>query len=366
MRLFILANSNSTHTIKWVNSLAQKGNMIYLYSLEKTNDVKYYVNANIILIDAAYPFDNFDRSILKIFKIVSNFLQVRKHLKQINPDILHAYYASSYGLLGALCFFRPFLISAWGSDIFDFPNKSIIHKSILKFNLNSADKILSTSHIMAHEIQTYCEKVIIVTPFGVDLEKFKRLNCPEFIENSIVIGTVKTLISNYGIDYLITAFKIVKDTHSYLPLKLLIVGDGNDRAKLEALCKDLNIFEDVIFVGKVENDQVPYFLNMLDIYVALSISESFGVAIIEASACERPVVVSNVGGLPEVVENEITGFVVESRNANAAANAIERLVLDKDLRVNMGKLGRQRVTEFYNWQENLDLMVNILQTSVMD
>jgi glycosyltransferase involved in cell wall biosynthesis len=366
MRLFILANSNSTHTIKWVNSLAQRGNMIYLYSLEKTNDVKYYVNANIILIDAAYPLNNFDRSILKIFKIASNFLQVRKHLKQINPDILHAYYATSYGLLGALCFFKPFLISVWGSDIFDFPNKSMIHKSVLKFNLNSADKILSTSHIMAQETQTYCDKVILVTPFGVDLEKFKMINCSKFIENSIVIGTVKTLSSNYGIDYLIKAYKIVKDAHTCLPLKLLIVGDGEDRAKLEALCKKLNIFEDVIFTGQVENEQVPYFLNMLDIYVALSVSESFGVAIIEASACEKPVVVSRVGGLPEVVENEITGFVVESRNASAAASAIERLVLDKDLRADMGKLGRQRVTELYNWEENLDLMINILETSVID
>ena len=119
----------------------------------------------------------------------------------------------------------------------------------------------------------------------------------------------------------------------------------------------------VIFV---DNSIVPDYLNMIDVYVALSIidSESFGVAIVEASACEIPVVVSNVGGLPEVVDDTITGFVVKSKNSQEAAKAIEKLILNKELRLKMGKAGRERVKELYNWEENVNQMINIYKSIV--
>ena len=231
---------------------------------------------------------------------------------------------------------------------------------MIQFNLYRADKILSTSHVMVLETKQYTNKEIHVTPFGIDLSKFKKMEFhTDFSPETIVVGTVKTLSSKYGIDYLIKAFKIVKENNSDLSLKLMIVGDGEDKIKLVNLCRNLNISDDVVFVGKVNNNLVPNYLNVIDIYVALSTleSESFGVAIVEASASEKPVVVSNVGGLPEVVANNKTGFVVESKNPQEAAKKIEKLILDKALRVKMGKAGRERVKELYNWEENVSLMV---------
>jgi glycosyltransferase involved in cell wall biosynthesis len=100
---------------------------------------------------------------------------------------------------------------------------------------------------------------------------------------------------------------------------------------------------------------------MLDISVSVSItdSESFGVAVIEASACEKPVIVANVGGLPEVVEDEVTGFVVPPQDAEATASALEKLVLNKSLRQEMGNAGRQRVQRLYDWKNNVQQMLSI-------
>lgn len=188
---------------------------------------------------------------------------------------------------------------------------------------------------MAKETKLYTNKDIEVTPFGIDMEQFKSMEVESlFDKDDIVIGTVKTLEDKYGIEYLIKAFKIVSDKYPDLPLKLLIVGGGSLEGSLKSLVKELNLEDKTIFTGKVPFKDVPKYHNMLSVSASVSIvnSESFGVAIIEASSCAKPVVVSNVGGLPEVVEDGVSGFVVPSRDPQKTAEAIEKLVLDKNLR----------------------------------
>ena len=181
-----------------------------------------------------------------------------------------------------------------------------------------------------------------------------------------VIGTVKTLERKYGIEYLIKAFKILSDKYPELPLKLLIVGGGSLETELKNLAKELGIWNKTIFTGKVPFEEVPVYHNMLSVSVSVSVSESesFGVAVVEAMACGKPVVVSNVGGLPEVVEDGKTGFVVPPKNPEKTAEAIERLVLDKDLRKNMGQAARDRVINLYNWDNCVDRMIKIYDEAI--
>ncbi|BBI60620.1 hypothetical protein HSBAA_19260 [Vreelandella sulfidaeris] len=99
----------------------------------------------------------------------------------------------------------------------------------------------------------------------------------------------------------------------------------------------------------------------MDIYVALSRRESFGVAIIEAGAARRPVVVSDAGGLPEVTLNNKTGLVVRRENPQAAADAIEQLVLNPELRLQMGEAGKQHVNENYSWDACIKIMERVFE-----
>ncbi len=362
MRILFLADGSSIHTKRWVNSIAEKGVTIHLFSLKPVNKTDYP--------DHNFTFTGFD--LQKRFGGLSklNYLKVLPELKKVisdfKPDIIHAHFATSYGLLGALSGFHPFILSVWGSDVFDFPKKSFLHRSILEFNLKKADKILSTSHVMAVETKNYTDKDVEVTPFGIDTvqfspEKADRSVSTPFSENDIVIGTIKLLEEKYGINYLIEAFSVVLRKHPELPLKLLIVGGGSERKNLENSAKELKIDEKVYFAGMADYSKVPYFHKVIDIYAALSIldSESFGVAIVEAQGCGKPVVVSNVGGLPEVVEDGKTGFVVEKKNAGAAAEKLEKLVLDAGLRGIMGKAGRERVLKLYDWNGNVTQMMEI-------
>lgn len=362
MKILFLSDGSSIHTKRWVNSIVERGATIHLFSLKPVNT-------------ADYPGENFSFTEFDLQKRAGglsklNYLKVlpelKKMIREFKPDIMHAHFATSYGLLGALSGFHPFILSVWGSDVFDFPKKSSLHRKILEYNLKKADKILSTSNVMAAETKKYTDKEIEVTPFGIDIDRFKpekadRTASTPFSESDIVVGTIKLIETKYGINYLIEAFSTVAKKHLGLPLKLLIVGDGSERKNLEILAEKLEIKDKVYFAGMADYSKVPYFHKVIDVYAALSIldSESFGVAIVEAEGCGKPVVVSNVGGLPEVVEDGKTGFAVEKKNAAAAAEKLEKLVLDADLRERMGSAGRERVLKLYDWNENVTQMMEI-------
>lgn len=362
MKVLLLSDAYSIHTVKWAKSLSKKGIEIAVFSLNfNENEANPYQNdINVKVYYCVNKNAKKRSSGFAKLSYLSALPALKKAISEFKPDIVHAHYASSYGLLGALSGFHPYIISVWGSDVFDFPNISFLHKAVINYNLAKADRILSTSEVMAVETKKYTDKEVIVTPFGIELDKFKPLKVNSlFDKNDIVIGTVKTLEEKYGIEYLIKAFAIVKDKHKYLPLKLLIVGAGSLSTALKNLTYDLGIEKDTVFTGKIAHELVPVYDNMLSVSVSVSNSESFGVAVIEASACGKPVVVSDVGGLPEVVKDGITGIVVPPRNPEKTAEAIEKLVLDDSMRKQMGAAGREHVAQFYDWNKNVEQMVDI-------
>ncbi len=368
MKLLLLSDLNSVHTIKWAISLAKKGVNIFLFGIGEINVDSYKGIPNIQTQSLDESITRNEGSLSKL-KYIKAIPAIKRIIKDFQPDIMHAHYASSYGFIGALVGFKPFIVSVWGADVFNFPRISLLHKMLLKYNLSRANIVLSTSEVMAREARMYTRNIVIVTPFGIDLKTFyPNLQKSEFEKSDIVIGTVKTLEEKYGIEYLIRAFKIVSDRHSNLPLKLLIVGGGSLRDSLEKLAVELGVVEKTVFTGPVPYKEIPEYHNMLSISVSVSISnsESFGVAIIEASACEKPVVVSNVGGLPEVVEDGVTGFVVPPKDPQKTAEAIEKLVLDSELRKTIGGNGRKRVISKYNWENNVEQMMEIYNNTLKD
>ncbi len=359
MKILILSDANNIHTIRWVSSLADRGIEILLFSLPTCTVDAYDVFTNVMVVGCQKGMSKTAGIVVKL-KYLTVLSVLKKEIKKFNPDIVHAHYATSYGLLGALSGFSPFVLSVWGSDVFEFPVKSFLHKKILEFNLSRTDKILSTSNVMAVETNKYSNKNIEITPFGIDLNIFKKKKVERlFSENAIVIGTVKSLEKIYGIRYLIKGFILLVEKYPELPLKLLIVGRGTQEQKLKSMCKKANILDKTIFTGHIKHKEVPRYLNMLDVSVSVSDNESFGVAVIEASACCCPVIVSNVGGLPEVVADGVTGIVVPRRDEKGLMLALEKLIFDAGLRKKMGLAGRKKVALDYDWDKNVTQMHTI-------
>ncbi|PCH93474.1 MAG: glycosyl transferase family 1 [Bacteroidetes bacterium] len=360
MKILLLGDINSIHIKKWAAALAGSGIEIGIFGLGKATeewyqDIEYVSNCN----EAGFSKSIFDSSLISKINYLNLLPKLKKAIKSFQPDIVHVHYASSYGLLGKLSGFHPIFVSVWGSDVYVFPNKGKLQNIVLKSNLKNADKIFSTSRDMKKETEKYTDKDIKVIPFGIDIENFKHMSVErEFAQEDIVLGTIKSLEKEYAIDVLIKAFSIVCDRNPQLQLKLMICGEGSLRNDLEALCNKLGIVDRTTFTGLVAHDEVPRYLNMIDVFGCLSDNESFGVAVAEAMACELPVVVSDVGGLPELVENGRSGSVVPPQSPVLAADAIEIFVLHPLVREKIGHNARLRIKTKFNWANNVQDTVN--------
>lgn len=362
MRVLVLGDINSPHIIKWGKGLLDRGAEICLFSLSGPTSewFKPYSNFSYEVADDKNAELHGKKSPFSKLNYLLSVSKIKRLIKQFKPDVLHAHYATSYGMLGAFTGFHPYIISVWGSDVYDFPQKGRIPRKVLSRNLNKSDLILSTGHMMAEETKKYTRNLMEVIPFGIDLERFSPRKV-DSEKTEIVIGTVKTLEPHYGIVHLIQAFKYANDRLPDQQLKLLIVGKGSQEQELKHLVDGLGLNDHTEFAGFVPYEQVESAYHRLDIYVALSEAESFGVAILEASACELPVVVSDVGGLPEVVKEGQTGFIVENKDYEAAGEQLIRLVEDANLRNDMGKRGRQWVKDHYIWEDCLDQMMAVYE-----
>lgn len=348
MKICYLADINSVHTHKWLNYFTHKGYDIHVISLGKGE----YEGVTVHSLDVQDSImkKTSDKSKLEYFKKIK---RVKQLVKEIKPDILHAHYASSYGLLGALTNYHPYIISVWGSDVYDFPIKSPIHKALIKYNLKKAEYILSTSNVMKTETEKYTNKKIEVTPFGVDTNKF----IPNKIKkDEIVIGTIKALEEKYGIEYLVKAFKEVKDRNTNLNLKLRIAGKGSQENYLKELSKKLGMENDVTFLGFIgPQDVIKEFQNFdIAVFPSTLDSESFGVAAVEAESCGIPVVVTDVDGLMESTKPNVTSLVAKKKSVKDLADKIDILVKDNEMRTNMGLAARKFVEENYSLENNFD------------
>ncbi|WP_144509590.1 glycosyltransferase [Bacillus sp. FJAT-22090] len=352
MKIALLAPSRSIHTQKWALFYQSQGIEVKVYTFK---DHYSEDNANLV------PTEILPKLLPSKASYLAAAPTLKKMLKEWNPDILHAHYVSSYGLLGAMVNYKKFFVSVWGKDIFVVPKKSRLNQKLVEYTLGKAHAIFSTSHVMAKETNLYTNKKVEVTPFGVDIEQFYPPEHAVETDEKIIVGTVKALEDKYGIADLVKGFALF---HKEFPnSELLITGDGPQRAEYEQLAKDLGIEEVTTFTGKVPNTEVPAIIRKMSIFAAPSTedSESFGVAAVEGMACGVPVVVSNVGGLPEVVVQDVTGIVVDKNSPEQLATAFKKLARNSDLRAAMGKAGVEHVKEHYSWIDNAHYMLSLYE-----
>lgn len=356
-----LAPASNIHTVRWVNALVEKNYEVLLVTMHKPNLDRLHPSVKVEIL----PFK-------KGYGYYLNVWPLRSVLRKYSPDFLHVHYASGYGTLSRLARFKPTVLSVWGSDVYLFPKKGNLNREILKRNLNDVKLITSTSYDMKRETEKYLKsnKEIHIVPFGIDTQLFNvnKNHATDRTEKYFHIGIAKKLEEVYGINYLIHATSelrknLKKQGYSSIAdsLKLTIIGDGSQKGALEVLVKQLDLERQVDFIGNIPNIEIPNYLNTFDVFCVPSLSESFGVAALEASACGVPVIASNVGGLPEVVMHGKTGYLVEAKNSEELSKRLLDLALNPELRKKFGMCGREFVVSKYSWQESVEKMLEVYE-----
>lgn len=355
-RILFLGDAGSSHLTKWVTALHGKYCEAAVFSLrppapeiQNLQGLKIYVHQT----------DNkkFSASLMSKFVYLRAMSELRKFAAEFKPDIVHAHYASSYGLMGARLGKHPFVISAWGSDVFSFGD-NVIGKAILKYNFKRADKILSTSHVMKERVAQFTNKEILVTPFGVNTKAFSpaKIIAPFFADDSFVFGMVKSMEDIYGVRTLIHAFhSLVQKGHRQI--RLLLVGSGTKAEEYKSLCSELRISEFVHFTGRISHSDIPAHHQMMDVFVNPSVAESFGVSVLEAMSCAKPVIVTAIGGLKEIVQDNHNGLYVRVDDVADLTEKMETLLMNESLRNTLGDNARDSVKKHYSWNRSLEIMM---------
>jgi glycosyltransferase involved in cell wall biosynthesis len=292
--------------------------------------------------------------------VVTSFFAIPKMWKlSRNADIMHAHTFPSIVpcILPKKFRDKPLIATIHTSHFLRLAKKRFWRK-VLKYLLNKPDIILTPSEeikdislSIAPEIDAYS----LVN--AVDINRFK-LTKPVIIvkDNEKIIVVPRRLFEKNGVEFAVRALPIVCErfnAHLYLigmvcerfDAHLYLIGDGPMRSRLEALAEELKLSDRVHFIGAQPNIRMPALLSSADVIVIPSLIEATSVAALESMACERVIVASNVGGLPEIVTDE-TGFLAEPANPNdLAGKIIKALCLSDEVRIEMGRIARQKVTQ---------------------
>ena len=234
-----------------------------------------------------------------------------------NLDVLHVHYAIPHAsaafmakqILRARGIHIPVVTTLHGTDI-TLVGKDASYEPVVTFSINQSDGVTTVSEDLRRETYAYfaIEKDIEVIPNFIDLSRFRKQDKNHF-RAAIAPDGEKLLIhtSNFrAVKRVEDVLRIFCGVRAVIPAKLLLIGDGPDRTRMEKLARDLDCHNDIRFLGKLE--AVEEVLSVSDLFLMPSENESFGLAALEAMACEVPVVSTNAGGIPELNVTGTTGF----------------------------------------------------------
>jgi glycosyltransferase involved in cell wall biosynthesis len=283
--------------------------------------------------------------------------QIREIIQKEQPDIINAHtpvpFISDVTCRVAHKLKIPFILTyhsgSMKKDNAFLKNIVILfyeHITLMK-TLDYSKKIICSSDFVKNEFfKKINGNIITITP-GVDLSLFKEENMDNKQNQILFVGNLNKSNEWKGLPYLIEAIKKIKNT---LSIKLLIIGKGDKLNDYLNLCKTENI--SCYFPGELKGKKLVDLYNQSKILVLPSISEaeSFGMVLIEAMACKKPVIGSNIGGMPYVIDEGINGLLVPPRNTEALTNAIVKILKNPKLAKQMGENGYKKVKENFTWE----------------
>ena len=274
---------------------------------------------------------------------------LEKLLKTVDIDIIHGHYLFPAGAaaveVGRKHNIKTY-VTAHGSDMFELYKSQPLMRSTIRNVLKDADGVFAVSNALRHEIiATGVVGIADKTKLSwnsVDINRFSTRGNDSFkkqhnITDKSVVLFVGNLIKRKNVDSLLEAKKTASSDYY-----LVIVGDGPLFKKLTKKVEDENI-PDVIFTGS--RDDVDEIIPSCDVLILPSFSESFGLVLIEALACGKPVIGSDVGGITEIINDDV-GLLVNPNNVSSIAKAIDTIVNDDNLRLILSMNARNRALDF--------------------
>jgi L-malate glycosyltransferase len=371
------------HVWELSKHLARKGHQVCLVGYLKYKGKKYKEseekeNVNIFRVSNNYILGGYTTYVLNASKKVVSLDQ------KIDFDIIHAHQAYPAGLAAKLASDKlkiPYINTSHGQEILVL-GKLIRFKPFLRWTLRGARKVIGVSKELAEQ-SIKCgarRENTVILPNAVDIERFnpsivglKVREKYNILADKIVALSLRRLEPKTGVQYLIEAAK--KIIPQFDKICFLITGEGYLKKELIEKTIKYNIRDYFIFTSSIDNQDIPRYIATSDFSIFPSLAEATSIACLEVMACGKPVIVSNVGGLPEIVDDGGNGLIVDFRRKASSyidyglsresiddlAEAILKLCKNKFLRMKLGQCARATVEKKYTWDEYIKKLEKIYE-----
>ena len=365
IKLAFLADGESVHTKRWLRYFVDKKYDVHLITSTakpikgvKIHELRFSLARNAYFrAYATFP--------LRVWKI-------RKTVKEINPDVLHAHYITNYGICAALSGFHPLILSAWGSDITTDTERSRVLRFFVKLALKKADLVHIGDEVGRRRLMELgCDSgKIFVQNWGVDTNRFSPKARSQSLRRSLEIDDVYSVLCarywkpTYRVDVFIKAVPLV--LKKMKNVKFVMLGGGPLEPKLKELAGKLGVYENIVFVGRVPEEEMPKYLASVDVYVDTASEYRFGVSgdvtvargesgygqtTRQVMACGTPYVLSDMLGVRS--GDWFQGLMYKQLDHRDLAEKIVQLLKDEKLRREVGEKSRKTALEIFDLEKTM-------------
>jgi glycosyltransferase involved in cell wall biosynthesis len=348
LKLALLGDPNSIHLRRWAAFFAERGHAVTLLVADGLK-VDPGLSASI----ARESFSRFNpRSVLAPVSFFRSWLSVRKAVARVRPDVLNAHFLTIHGWHAWMSDFHPYAVTLWGSDIYVGPRKWRAVRFMARLTLRAADLVMADSEDLrrgAEALGSRPDRTELIG-WGVDLTRFSGAPAPAELRTRLGLDRRRVVFSPRAITPLYRQ-NVVLDALAKLPADVSVVMSRHnaDPAEVEAIerqAASLGISDRVVFVPGIAHAEMPDFLRLADVVVSVPASDSTSVTILEALACERPVVAADLPSVREWLAELDPESLVPVDDAAATARALAKaLARGAAERAQMGRRGRAIVKE---------------------
>lgn len=277
-------------------------------------------------------------------------------------DLIHANWTLSAiaAWLGKVFHRKPYILTVHGSDVFH-SNRIPLLPFITKLALNSAKQVIAVSSSLYHgvvQLGVRKDRIIVISN-GINLDRF----FPGEEQREETILFVGNITETKGIRYLLEAFPSVLEC--FPSYRLVLVGDGPQKQEFQNLANTLNISRNVLWTGSQPQGAVASWMRRSKLFILPSLSEGFGVVLVEAMASGLPCIGTSVGGIPEIIVDDGIGVLVPPADPKALSKVINKLLADNQTLVKMGKRAAKYASERYAWPSIVESLLAVYQRALL-
>lgn len=354
MRVLYLSRGGNPHDRRILTALAETEHSVFFMPMEVSADSERdFIPRNVEILDSAGSLDS---------------SSLRSILDHVRPDLIHAGPIQGGAHLVAQTEWHPLVSMSWGSDLL-VDAQSGEGRAIAEDTLHASDVLLcdcQTVRDAAIRLGMPGDR-IVVFPWGVDLEQFspgREVQLRERLgwQDNFVVLSTRSWEPLYGIDLIVTAF--IEASNDEPSLRLLMLGDGSQRAELLDRFDQAGLIERIHAPGSVEPEQLPAYYRASDIYISASHSDGTSVSLLESMACGLPAIVSDIPSNQEWVVPEGTGWWFEDGKAADLSHGISTAVAAGKQIHEMGNCARQIAEERGDWKANFRKLLDAYEMAI--